>query len=65
MDIIGLQEVREGSLGSQLEQLSRLLPEYKYIGFEVATHQTSDNMREGVAIMSKYPILQRRWGDFS
>eukprot|EP01114_Cavostelium_apophysatum_P001642 TRINITY_DN11440_c0_g1_i1.p1 TRINITY_DN11440_c0_g1~~TRINITY_DN11440_c0_g1_i1.p1 ORF type:complete len:374 (+),score=53.59 TRINITY_DN11440_c0_g1_i1:182-1303(+) len=63
-DIIGLQEVRESAkLGNQLNQLQSILFEYKYSVYHVAT--PGDETNEGLGILSKFPIIEESYVNFS
>lgn len=71
-DIIGLQEVRQyvADGHSQVDELQTLLPEYPYTAYQWSSsedHSNNDPLpagapprshyREGVAIMSRYPLV--------
>ena len=46
------------SAQTQLDQIQYLLPDFKYSAFAPATHGFEDKDPEGVAILSKYPIME-------
>jgi hypothetical protein len=56
--VVGFQEVRKLASGSQLDELAALLPDYKWKAFVPAMHGLKGDNGEGVAIISKYPILE-------